>query len=128
LGADRPIRVNPGAPRLALTPALAFAQHFDETDFDDDTRGSPGKRLLANELGVGGTLASRLRVEGDEPVETVEEIRQVHRSAPKQRQLVRALLMGVTAYDRMTLQLLKTRIEGRRCEVPDFRRARTDSA
>ena len=48
-------------------------------------RSSPGKRLLANELGVGCTLASRLRIEGDEPVETVEEIRQVHRGAPKQR-------------------------------------------
>ncbi len=85
LGVDWPIRVDFGAPRLALAPALAFAQHFDETDFDDDARGSPGKRLLANELGVRCTLASRLRVEGDEPVETVEEIRQVHRGAPKQR-------------------------------------------
>src|SRR4029077_9116403 len=100
LGADRPIRVNPGAPRLALAPALAFTQHFDETDFDDDTRGSPGKRLLANELGVGGTLASRLRVEGDEAVETVEEVRQVHRGAPKQRQFVRVSVIGVTAWRR----------------------------
>ena len=47
---------------------------FDETDFDDDARGSPGEKLLANELGVRGTLASRLRVEGYEAVETVEEI------------------------------------------------------
>ena len=75
LGVDRAIRVDLGAPRLALAPALAFTQHFDETDFDDDARGSPGERLLANELGVGGTFASRLRVEGDEAVETVEEIR-----------------------------------------------------
>jgi hypothetical protein len=37
-----------------------------------------GKRLPANELGVGCTLASRLRVEGDEAVETVEEIGQIH--------------------------------------------------
>jgi hypothetical protein len=59
-------------------------------------RGSPGKRLLANELGVGCALASRLRIEGDEPVETVEEIRQVHRGAPKQRQFVRVSLVGVT--------------------------------
>ena len=38
-------------------PTLAFTQHFDETDFDDDARGSPGKRLLANELGVRGALS-----------------------------------------------------------------------
>ena len=44
LGVDWPIRVDPGAPRLALAPALAFAQHFDETDFDDDARRSPGKK------------------------------------------------------------------------------------
>src|SRR5271166_1812866 len=96
LGVNWPIRVDPGAPRLALPPALAFAQHFDETDFDDDARGSPGERLLANELGVGCTLASRLRIEGDEPVETVEEIRHVHRGPPKQRQFVRVSLIGVT--------------------------------
>jgi diguanylate cyclase (GGDEF)-like protein len=46
--------------------------------------------------GAGHTLASRLRIEGDEPVETVEEIRQVHRGAPKQRQFVRVSLIGVT--------------------------------
>ena len=96
LGVDWPIRVDPGDPRLALPPALAVAQHFDETDFDDDARGSPGERLLADKLGVGCTLASRLRIEGDEPVETVEEIRQVHRGAPKQRQFVRVSLIGVT--------------------------------
>src|SRR5882762_9317733 len=107
LGVDWPIRVDPGAPRLALAPALAFAQHFDETDFDDDARGFPGERLLANKLGVGGTLASRLRVEGDEPVETVEEIRQVHRGAPKQRQFVPVSVIGVTASDRMTLRFRK---------------------
>jgi hypothetical protein len=45
LGVDWPIRVDPGAPRLALAPALAVAQHFDETDFDDDAGGSPGGRL-----------------------------------------------------------------------------------
>ena len=73
-----PIRVNPGAPRRAFAPGLSVAQHFDETEFDDDARGSPGKSLLANERGVRGSLASRLRVEGDEPVETVEEIWQVH--------------------------------------------------
>src|SRR5271166_3648769 len=102
LGVDRAIRVDLGAPRLALAPALAFTQNFDETDIDDDARGSPGKRLLANELGVRGTLASRLRVEGDEPVETVEEIRHVHRGPPKQRQFVRVSVIGVTASDRMT--------------------------
>ena len=95
LGVDRPIRVDPGALRLALAPAIAFAQHFDETDLDDDAKGSPGKRLLTNEFGVGYTLASRLRIEGDEPVETVEEIRQVHQGAPKQRQFVRFSLIGV---------------------------------
>jgi hypothetical protein len=73
LGVNWPIRVDPGVPHLALPPAIAFAQHFDETDFDDDARGSPGKRLLANELGIRGTLASCFRVEGDEPIETVEE-------------------------------------------------------
>src|SRR5271157_5332511 len=57
---------------------------------------APGERLLANELGVGCTLASRLRIEGDEPVETVEEIRHVHRGPPKQRQFVRVSLIGVT--------------------------------
>jgi hypothetical protein len=82
LGVDWPIRVNPGAPRLAFAPTLSVAQHFDETDFDDDARGPPGKRLLANELGVGRTLASRLGVERHEPIETVEEIGQVHSSAP----------------------------------------------
>ena len=41
LGVDWPIRVDPGAPRLALAPALAFAQPFDEPDCDDDARGSP---------------------------------------------------------------------------------------
>jgi hypothetical protein len=51
------IRVDPGAPHLALALALAFAQHFHETDFNDDARGSPGKRLLANELGFRCTLA-----------------------------------------------------------------------
>jgi len=101
LGVDWPIRIDPGAPRLALAPALAFAQHFDETDFDDDPRGSPGKRLLANKLGVRCTLARRLRVEGDEPVETVEEIWQVHRGAPKQRQFLRVSVISVTASDRM---------------------------
>src|SRR5271166_3122289 len=106
-GSNWPIRVDPGAPRLALAPALAFAQHFDETDFDNDARGSPGKRLLANELGVRCTLASRLRIEGDEPVETIEEIRQVHRRAPKQRQMVRVSAIGVTASDRMTLRFRK---------------------
>jgi hypothetical protein len=61
------------------------------------TMGAPdAKRLLANELGIRGTLASRLRVEGDEPVETVEEIRQVHRGAPKQRQFVRVSVITVT--------------------------------
>ena len=95
LGANWPIRVDPGAPGFALAPALAGAQHFDETDFDDDARGSPGERLLANKLGVRCTLASRLGVEGDEPVETVEEIRQVHGGAPK-RQFVPVSLVGVT--------------------------------
>jgi len=76
---------------------------MSKTDFDDDARDSPGERLLANKPGVGCALASRLRVEGDEPVETVEEIRQVHRGAPKQRQLVRVSVTGVTASDRMTL-------------------------
>src|SRR5271165_4506915 len=66
-GVDWPIRVDPGAPRLTLAPALAFAHHFHETDFDDDARGSPGERLLADKLGVGRTLAGRLRVEGDVP-------------------------------------------------------------
>src|SRR5208283_4931228 len=56
LGVDWAIRVDPGAPRLAFAPALAFAQHFHETDFDDDARGSPGERLLADELGVRCTL------------------------------------------------------------------------
>src|SRR5271167_779649 len=109
LSVDWPIWVDSREPRLALAPALAFAQHFDETDFDDDARGSPGERLLANKPGVGGTLASRLRVEGDEPVETVEEIRQVHRGAPnpKQRQFVRVSLVGVTAFDRVTLRFRK---------------------
>ena len=46
LGVDRPVRVDTGTPRLALAPALAFAQHFHETDFDDDARGFPGKWLL----------------------------------------------------------------------------------
>jgi len=46
--------------------------------------GSPGKRLLANKFGVG--LARLLRVEGDEPVETVKENWLVRRGAPKQRQ------------------------------------------
>src|SRR5271166_3338991 len=107
LGVDWPIRVDPGAPRLTLAPALAVTQHFHEADFDDDARGSPGERLLANELGVGCTLASRLRVEGDEPVETVEETRQVHRGAPKQFQFVRVSVVGVTASDRMTLRIRK---------------------
>jgi hypothetical protein len=49
-----------------LRQALAFAQYFHETDFDDDPRGSPGKRPPANERGVGFKLASRLGVEGDE--------------------------------------------------------------
>src|SRR5271154_5461473 len=97
LGVDRAIRVDLGAPRLALAPALALTQHFDETDFDDDARGSPAKRLLANDLGGGVTLASRPRVEGDEPVETVEEIRHVHRGPPKQRQFLCVSLIGVTA-------------------------------
>src|SRR5580700_6606310 len=96
LGVDRAIRVDLGAPRLALLPALAFTQHFDETDFDDDARGSPGERLLANEFGVRGTLASRLRVEGDEPVETVEESRHVHRGPPKQPQFLCVSLIDVT--------------------------------
>ena len=96
LGVDRAIRVDLGAPRLALLPALAFTQHFDETDFDDDAGGSPGKRLLANERGVRGTLACRLRVEGDEPVETVEEIRHVHRGPPKQPQFLCVSLIDVT--------------------------------
>jgi hypothetical protein len=52
LKVDRAIRVDLGAPHLALAPALAFTQYFDETDLDDDAGGSPGKRLLANELGV----------------------------------------------------------------------------
>jgi hypothetical protein len=65
------------------------------------------KGCLRTKLGVGGTLASRLRVEGDEPVETVEEIRQVHRGAPKQRQFVRVSVIGVTASDRMTLRFRK---------------------
>jgi hypothetical protein len=56
LGVDRAIRVDLGVPRLALAPALAFTQHVDETDFDDDARSSPGKRLLMNKLGVRGTL------------------------------------------------------------------------
>ena len=108
VGIDGPIRVDPRAPCLALAPALSVAQHFDETDFDDDARGSPGKRLLANELGVGCTLSRRLRVEGDEPVETVEEIRQVHRGAPKQRQFVRVSVISVTASDQMTLWFRKS--------------------
>ena len=58
----------------------------------------PGERLLVNKLGVGCTLASRLRIEGDEPVETVEEIRQVHRGAPKRRQFVRVSLISVTTH------------------------------
>src|SRR5271166_2921904 len=107
LGVDWPIRVDPGAPRLTLAPALAVAQHFHETDFDDDARGSPRERLLADKLGVGCTLASRLRIEGDYPVETVEEIRQVHRGAPKHRQFVRVSLIGVTASDRMTPRFRK---------------------
>src|SRR5271166_253418 len=98
LGVDWAVRVNPRAPSLALAPALAFAQHFDETDFDDDARGSPGERLLANKLCVGCTLASRLRVEGDEPVETVEEIRHVHRGPPKQRPFLRVSQIGVRAW------------------------------
>src|SRR5271167_4880400 len=36
------------------------------------------KGCLRTKLGVGCTFASRLRVEGDEPVETVEEIGQIH--------------------------------------------------
>src|SRR5208337_2459443 len=107
LGVNWPIRVEPGAPRLALAPALAFAQHFHETDFDDDARSSPRERLLADKLGVGCTLASRLRVEGDEPVETIEEIRQVHRGPPKQPEFLRASLIGVTASDRMTPRFRK---------------------
>ena len=45
----------------------------------------------------GCTLASRLRVEGDEPVETVEEIRHVHRGPPKQPQFLCVSLIDVTA-------------------------------
>ena len=44
LRVDWPIRVDPGAPRLALAPALAFAQHFDETDFDDDASRPSGRK------------------------------------------------------------------------------------
>ena len=93
-GSIGPSGLTLGAPRLALAPALAFTQHFDETDFDDDAWGLPGERLLANEFGVRGTLAGRLRVEGDEAVETFKEIRHVHRDAPKQRQFVRVSLIG----------------------------------
>ena len=78
VGVDRSIRVDPGAPGLALAPAPALAQHFDEADFDDDARRFPGKGLFANELGVGRPLARGLRVEGDQPVETVEEVGQIH--------------------------------------------------
>ena len=91
-GFDWPIRVDPGAPRLALVPGSTLAQHFDETDFDDDPRGSPGEGLLANKVGVGCALARRLRVEGDEPIETVEEI-------------LRVSVISVTASDRMILRL-----------------------
>src|SRR5271165_1986868 len=104
------VRVDPRAPRLALAPALAFAQHFDESDFDDDARGSPGERLLANKLCVRCTLASRLRVEGDEPVETVEEIRHVHRGPPKrQRPFLRVSQIGVTAWRRWDCRLAMSR-------------------
>jgi hypothetical protein len=101
-GADRPIRVDLRAPRIALAPALSVAQHFHETDFDDDARRPSGKGLPANKVGVGCALARRLRVEGDEPVETVEEIGQVHCGAPEQRRFVRASLIGVTASHQMT--------------------------
>jgi hypothetical protein len=70
LGVDRAIRVDLGAPRLALAPALAFTQHFDETDFDDDARGSPGKRLLANEL---TTKPSTLELGGSDPFVVLED-------------------------------------------------------
>ena len=105
LGANWPIRVDPGAPCLALAPALAFAQHFDETDFDDDAVGSPGEWLLADKLGVRCTFASRPGIEGDEPVETVEEIRQVHRGAPN-RQFVPVSLVGVTTLPTAGVQTL----------------------
>ena len=52
------------------------------------------KSLTLVKLGVGCTFASRLGIEGDEPVETVEEIRQVLRAAPKQGQFVRVSLIG----------------------------------
>jgi IstB-like ATP binding protein len=51
---------------------------FDFASSEVNEALSPGERLLANELGVGCTLAGGLRVEGDEPVETVEEIGQIH--------------------------------------------------
>src|ERR1700719_903984 len=46
-----------------LAPVLGGAEHCDQTDFDDHAGGSLGKRLLANKLGVGCALVSRLRVE-----------------------------------------------------------------
>src|SRR5271165_4710251 len=113
LGLDWAVRVDPGAPRLALAPALAFAQHFDESDFDDDARSSPGERLPANKLGVACRLAGRLRIEGNEPVETVEEIRhvhRVHRGPPKQqRPFLRVSQIGVTAWRRWDCRLAMSR-------------------
>src|SRR5580700_8769185 len=77
-GVNRAVRVDQRAPRLALAPAYAVAQHLDKTDLDDDARRFPRERLPANEVGIGRPLAGGLRVKGDQPVETVEKIQLVH--------------------------------------------------
>jgi hypothetical protein len=74
----RPVRVDQRAPRLALAPACAVALHLDKTHLDDDARRFPRERLPANEIRIGRPLAGGLRVKGDQPVETVEEIQLVH--------------------------------------------------
>jgi hypothetical protein len=77
-GVIRAVWVDQRAPRLALAPAYAVAQHLDKADLDDDARRFPRERLPANEVGIGRPLAGGLRVKGDQPVETVEEIQLVH--------------------------------------------------
>src|SRR5208337_2773894 len=64
LGVNWPIRVEPGAPRLTLAPALAFAQHFHETDFDDDARGVGAQPEIGGQRWRSGRFQASLRETG----------------------------------------------------------------
>src|SRR5215468_7238352 len=60
-GVDRAVGVDKRAPRLALAPICAVAQHFDKTDLNDNARRFPCERLPANEVGIGRSFAGGLR-------------------------------------------------------------------